>query len=154
MHIEKLNQWLMLAANVGVLGGMLFLAFEIRQNTSQMRTDASHSITELVNALNADTYSDPEFAELFIRGNQDFNSLDTIDRHRYQSYQFSRLNLAEYILLLEEEGLTDVQFPYVEYTVNDFRRNPGAMAWVRSIEDVWVGSEELWNRITGDTANR
>ena len=149
MNLEKLNQWLVLAANIGVLGGIIFLAYEIRQNTSQMRTEASHSVTELVNSLNADTYTDPDLTDLLLRGNQNFDSLNPVERHRYQTYQFSRLNLAGYILRLEEEGLTDVQFPYIEYTVNDMRSNPGAIAWLKSVEDVWVGEDELWEMLTG-----
>ena len=38
--MEKLNQWLTLVANVGVLLGIAFLAFEVQQNT-----DALHSQT-------------------------------------------------------------------------------------------------------------
>ena len=33
MDTDKLNQWLTLAANMAVLGGIVFLAIEIRQNT-------------------------------------------------------------------------------------------------------------------------
>ena len=71
MNIKKLNQWLMLVANLGVLGGILFLAYEVRQNTSQMRTQASQAITEMVNAMNTDEYSDPNLTDLIMRGNQD-----------------------------------------------------------------------------------
>ena len=138
----------MLAANIAVLGGILFLAYEIRQNTSQMRTEGSRSITEMVNALNADRYSDPTLTDLFIRGNQDFNSLNPIEQNRYGQFQFARINLAEYILLLEEEGLNDLQFPYVEFTVRDIRDNPGARDWLKSVEDIWLGSEELLRMLT------
>ncbi len=147
MNVEKLNQWLVFAANMGVLGGILFLAYEIRQNTSQMRTEASHSITEMVNSLNADEYSDPNLTDLLLRGNQNFNGLSPIEQYRYGQFQFAKINLAQYILLLEEEGLTDVQFPYVEVTVDTIRRNPGARDWLKSVEDTWVGSEELWGKL-------
>lgn len=51
MSRESWNWWLTLLANVGVLGGLVFVGLEIRQNTSQLRTEASYSITESVNEL-------------------------------------------------------------------------------------------------------
>ena len=38
--MEKLNQWLTLAANLGVLAGLVFLALEIQQNTSAINRQA------------------------------------------------------------------------------------------------------------------
>ena len=148
MNVKKLNHWFMLAANVGVIGGILFLGFEIRQNTSQMRTEASFSITEMVNAMNADVYRDPDLTDLLMRGNLNFHSLTPNEQSRYGSFQFARINLADYILLLEEEGLTDLQFPYVQFTVNDMRCNPGTRDWLKSVEAIWLGSEELWGMLT------
>ncbi len=43
MKMEKLNSWLVLGANVGVLIGLLLLIYEIRQNTALMRAEI-HSI--------------------------------------------------------------------------------------------------------------
>ena len=37
MDIEKLNRWLTLGANVGVLAGIIFLALEIQQNSRLAR---------------------------------------------------------------------------------------------------------------------
>jgi len=39
MKLDKLNQWLTLAANLAVLAGIIFLALEINQNTASMRID-------------------------------------------------------------------------------------------------------------------
>jgi hypothetical protein len=44
--MEKLNQWLTLAANVGVLVGIFFLAYEIRQNTEAVKSEALHTSSE------------------------------------------------------------------------------------------------------------
>jgi hypothetical protein len=144
MNVEKLNHWLMLAANIGVIGGIVFLAYEIRQNTSQMRTESSYAITEIVNVQNANRYTDPELTDLILRGNEDFHSLNPNEKSRYQQYQFSRLNIADYILFLETEGLTDLQFRYVEWTVRELHENPGAMQWWATVADGWVGSDQLF----------
>ena len=51
MNMEKLNHWLMLAANVGVIAGIVFLAIEIRQNTDMMRAQTRSSVTGSIMTL-------------------------------------------------------------------------------------------------------
>ena len=41
MDKEKLNQWLALAANLGVLIGLILLVYEVRQNSDLMRAQIS-----------------------------------------------------------------------------------------------------------------
>jgi len=48
MYIEKLNQWLMLIANVGVLVGIFFLAYELRQNTQMMKSQTRAQVSQAV----------------------------------------------------------------------------------------------------------
>ena len=38
MDTDKMNRWLTLGANVGVLIGLILLLFEIRQNSDLMRS--------------------------------------------------------------------------------------------------------------------
>ena len=71
MDRDRLNWWLTILANVGMLGGLVFVGFEIRQNTSQLRAEASSSITASVNELNAGLYGDSDLAELVFRGEAD-----------------------------------------------------------------------------------
>ena len=53
MDCKKLDWWLSLLGNLGVLGGLVFVGLEIRQNTSQLRVEASQTITASVKELNA-----------------------------------------------------------------------------------------------------
>ena len=136
-------------ANLGVLGGLVFVGLEIRQNTSQLRADASHSITESVNQMNAGVYGDPTLADLLLRGQQDFGSLTAIERSRFMSWEFSRLNVAEYILDLEGEGVSDLNFRFVDFVVNEYQTTVGLQQFIRSVEDTWAGSDELLSRLLG-----
>ncbi len=149
MDRERLNSWLTLLANLGVLAGLVFVGFEIRQNTSQLRTDALHSITASVNEMNAGIYADSTLADLVLRGEQDLDALDAIERVRFDAFQFSRLNVAEYIQDLETEGVSDLNFRYVDFIVREFRTKPGLQAFIRAYEDTYVGSDELLSRLTG-----
>ncbi len=149
MDRDRLNWWLTLLANLGVLGGIVFLGFEIRQNTSQLRADASYSITASVNELNAGLYGDSELAELVLRGEADLGALTPIERTRFDLFEFSRLNIAEYVRDLEGEGVSDLSFRYDEWIVREFQTKPGLRAFIREYEDLYVGSDELLARLLG-----
>jgi hypothetical protein len=106
--VDRLNSWLSLIANIGVIAGFIFLAYEIQQNTAQLRADASYSINEALSSMNSAEYSDQAFADILIRGEQDLASLDPAEARRFFAYQFDRINLALHILELEKDGLHDV----------------------------------------------
>jgi len=59
MKLDKVNEWLTLTANLGVLVGILFLAVEIRQNTEMLETQinqsrAAQAMTEAQSIYNSD----------------------------------------------------------------------------------------------------
>ena len=147
---ESLNWWMTLLANTGVLGGLVFVGLEIQQNTSQLRTEASYSITESVNAMNAAVYGDPVLAELVMRGEADLSTLTPVERRQFDLYQFSRLNIAEYVEDLAAEGVSEgINFDYVEWIVRDFTTQEGLRAFIREYEGLYVGSQDLLARLLG-----
>lgn len=147
MNRDSANWWLTLLANLGVLGGLVFVGLEIQQNTSQLRADASHSMTALVNELNSAVYGDPTLAELLLRGEADLEALGPVERKRFYSFQFSRLNAAEYVLDIQGEGVSDLNFKPVEHIIRMFRTQPGLQAFIREHEDTYVGSDELLEQL-------
>lgn len=46
MNSERLNRWLTLGANVGVIAGIIFLGFELRQNNQLLVEQARYSMLE------------------------------------------------------------------------------------------------------------
>ena len=46
MNASKLNEWLALAGNAGVIAGIVFLAAEISQNTEMMQSQTRDAMTE------------------------------------------------------------------------------------------------------------
>lgn len=129
---------------------MVFVGYEIRQNTSQLQADGARSVTELVNHLNAGIFSDATLAEILKRGTRDLGALDEIERTRFASYQFARLNIADYILDLEREGISDFNFRYVDYIVREFNEKPGLQAFIRQHAETFVGSPVLLARLVND----
>jgi hypothetical protein len=148
-----LGQTITILANLGVIGGIVFLAFEIRQNTAQMRAEAAYSIHQDVQSLNRDIYQDPEFANLVIQGEQSFDTLEPIDQRRVRAYFYSELNLADFIMGLEEDGLSNVSFRYVDLIVDQFQSIPGRQEFLRSVmapenvDEHYFRSDELYQRI-------
>ncbi len=149
MDRKRPDWWLSLLGNLGVLGGLVFVGFEIRQNTSQLRAEASYAITASVNEQNAGIYGDSTLAELLIRGEYDLDALSSIERRRFDAFQFSRLNVAEYIQDLEAEGVTDLSFRFKDYVVREFQTKPGLRAFIRERADTYVGSQALLSLLIG-----
>lgn len=149
MKRDSLNWWLTLLANIGVLGGLVFVGLEIRQNTRQLRAEAAHSVTSSVNEINAGIYADEELAEIVKRGERDLAALNEIERFRFDLYQFSRLNVGEYMKELEEEGVSGLNFRFHELLVREFTTLPGLRDFIREYESLYVGSVEYLDELLG-----
>ena len=52
MNLDSLNKWLMFAANVGVVAGIVFLAFEVHQNNEflEAQTTYNHMLARTAHA--------------------------------------------------------------------------------------------------------
>jgi len=144
---RKISSWIQLIANLGVVGGLVFVGYEVQQNTTQIRAEASYSINEALSILNSAIYNDPIFANIVVRGEKEFSSLSPTEQRQFNAYQYDRLNLTVYVLSLEDQGLYEVHFPYVERLVQDFHRSPGLQEFLVFIEDDLVGERELYERL-------
>jgi len=147
MKPKKLNAWLTLVANFGVIAGLIFLGYEIRQNTTQLRAEALYSINEAISTLNAGVYNDAVLADIKVRGEADFSSLNQIEREQFSMYQFDRINLAELYLSLKDEGLTDIHFPFDQFLIRDFRSKPGLQQFLKYVDEDWEGSRYLYDQL-------
>ena len=150
MRKLDLAQIISVLANVGVVIGLVFLTLEIRQNTAQMRTQGAYSIKQSVETLNQAVYLDKEFADLLYRGEKSFNDLDPVEQSRLATYFFSEVHLAQYILSLEDEGLSDLHFGYVDLKVNQFRTIPGRKEFVETFvrPSTFRGRDDIQRMLT------
>jgi hypothetical protein len=152
-----LGQTVTILANLGVIGGIVFLAFEMRQNTAQMRAEASYSVHQDIQRLNEAIYQSAEFADLLTRAEQSYDSLDANEKRRARAYFFSEINLADFITGLEEEGISGITFDTVDIEVENFRNQPGRREFIESIygRGAQVGqcglrSRDLCRRLTSE----
>jgi len=133
-----------------VVASLVFVGYEIRQNTSQLRTEAARSVTEMVNDLNAGIFSDPALTKIVEKGAQDIETLNEIELAQFESFQFARLNIADYIMDLEHEGVSNLSFRYLDYIVRDFNTKPGLQAFIHNHAETFVGSQVLLSRLLND----
>ena len=147
MRTKKINSWIALVANLGVVAGLVFVGYEVQQNTTQIRADASYSVNEALSTLNSAIYNDAVFANIVVKGENDYSSLSSTEQRQFNAYQYDRINLATYVLDLEDDGLSQIHFPYVERLVQDFHRSPGLQEFLISIENDWVGESDLYERL-------
>ena len=96
MDLDRLNRWLTLLANFGVVAGIVFLAVEIRQNQDLLELshqtmlreqelsilNATHLEVEQFNNLRAQIYLSEEISELWLNGRSgEFDN--AVDEYRY-----------------------------------------------------------------------
>ena len=80
-----LGEMLGILANFGVIAGIVFLAYEIRQNTVSLKSSVSQNIYTQISQL-LDKTMDAQFAEIMLRGQESFENLSQIEKVQYSSY--------------------------------------------------------------------
>ena len=78
MKLDSANRWLTLTANIGVLAGIIFLAYELQQNTVATQLEAASNFQNSFSEVEMLIAGDPEFAELLIKG-RDGRDVSTAD---------------------------------------------------------------------------
>jgi hypothetical protein len=81
--MRKIENWMNLAASLGVLLGILFLALEIRQNTEMMRSQARDSITDKQMTFSEWVTTEPEMAVAISEANSGLQSMSPEHRLMY-----------------------------------------------------------------------
>ena len=97
MNLENLNQWLSLAANFGVIGGLIFLAVEVGQNQESLdqanrlsRLDARRTEVDHWNQWRMRLAENKELSDIWDRG-QRGESLDVSDTQRFMNLCSTRI---------------------------------------------------------------
>lgn len=70
VNTSKVNEWLHIVGNLGVLGGLVFLALEIRQTNRIAIATAEITVRESFASSNESVYANPEIAALLARARQ------------------------------------------------------------------------------------
>lgn len=104
MNLKKTNQWLSLLANVGVVVGIVFLAFEVRTNTSTNRIAILQNYSNNWMHIHAQTAENPELAEL-VESALDGQELDDVQARQFRSWALQFVTQAHDMLRHYDEDL-------------------------------------------------
>jgi hypothetical protein len=95
MESDKLNRWLTLGANLGVLVGLVLVAYEINQSRVQLElatsSDGTDNFTQAMEIL----VQDEELSELIYRAERSYESLDDFERWRVSKYLDGFMSMSE-----------------------------------------------------------
>ena len=86
----NLGQTITIFANIGVIGGILLLAYELRQNNEFMGAQERFNRLTISTGSFISVAENPDFAEAFLKSNSDPDSLTAIEEMQL-SAQFWRV---------------------------------------------------------------
>ena len=116
--MDRLNQWITLIANLGVVAGIFFLGFEIQQNSVAINAQTYQSRAQIVQEWSSMVADSEHFAPLlaklgtglFPRDPASFAELSAEDRIRLTAFhQWTRVQL-DNLLYQYEQGFIDEDF--------------------------------------------
>jgi hypothetical protein len=122
MDPDRLNRWITLAANLGVLVGVFLLIVELRQNTESIELQAAQSYVALSHELDFRIVDDPSLIALFLTPPDERTPEET---RRLDRWYFGSLRTWENGFFLHSKGVLD--------------------------EDLWSGQEEFMADLLRDS---
>jgi len=104
LDFDRLNRWLTLAANLGVLAGIFLLVIELQQNTESAELQAAQSYVALSHELDFRLVDDPSLIALF-NTSPDIRTPDEL--RRLDRWYFGSLRTWENGYYLHSKGVLD-----------------------------------------------
>ena len=104
LQFERLNRWLTLLANIGVVAGLVFVAIEIRTNTDANRLAIYDGYSQNWFNAHAQIAGNGELAAIVERATNG-EQLTPVDARRYHGYVFMRITNAVNMLRAYDSGL-------------------------------------------------
>lgn len=85
MNTQKLNSWLSLAANLGVVVGLLVLVIELQQNTAMMESQIHQGRTEAAQSEQQAVFNSDYIPQILVKV-ANGEALTAEEIHRYETY--------------------------------------------------------------------
>ena len=127
--MDKLNQWLTLIANLGVLVGIVFLAIEINQNTAALKIGAMQDVSRAATELSLDTVHSDHLPEIIVKdlaGQQ----LAPEEAYRLELYHFATMRNFETYYFQWQAGFIDEDlFRSRQFAFRGLLQQKSARSW-------------------------
>ena len=114
----------------GVIGSLVFVGWQLLQNTHALRTATSNSHMEIYSSLSIQIAENRELAQLFLSGLTDLSSLDDVDRVRFLALISAAFRYYETSYVQHSKGnLDDELWDNIEKQLRDMTSAPGVRSW-------------------------
>jgi hypothetical protein len=132
MNITELGAIGELVGGVAVLVTFVYLALQVKQGNEIARDSASQQWTAFNFTLAGDVVDDRALAEIWIRGGEDFDSLDSVDRQRMVLFEWRALELWHHTFHQHRRGvLPEDQWAKIEAIFK------GPIGRRQSVKEAW-----------------
>ncbi len=114
----------------GVMGSLVFVGWQLLQNTHALRTATSISHMEIYSSLSIHIAENRETASLWLSGLADLSTLDDVDRVRFISLMSAAFRYYETSYVQHSKGnLDDELWDNIEKQLRDMTTTPGVRSW-------------------------
>lgn len=126
------------AGAIAVIATLLYLSVQIRHNVLALRNNTAWAINEGLSVLNGRVSTDPELADIWLKGLNDLEALNPVDRERFRTLCMDVLNLAAYVHGVSQGvgKAAPTHFDVVRIFGGYYQEYPGFREMADSVEDV------------------
>ena len=107
MDRERRRDILEVVGLLAVVGSLIFLALEIRQNTLVVSGQSINEIYDAVREIDLITFADPDLTRITAMEREDIPTLDDAELRQYKHYVTLMFEVWERAIARENEGLID-----------------------------------------------
>ena len=117
-----------------------------------MRVNAAHTQVQWNNEMISRVVTDREVAELWMKGDSDFDSLDDVDKQRLIQHETGSINMWEYIFSLHQQNLlSDTRWQQLSWNfktleIVNLSAKPGKSPKMDSINRSRIVWANIWNK--------
>lgn len=131
MNSDRINWWLTVGANVGVLIGLIFVGLEVRNSGKAVTAQTVDSIADGFNTMNLAAIEDPFLAEALYNGLLNPESLDDLSTYRFSLLVRSFFNQYHRVYRLYQLGLLpDADWVNYATEIKGFMELPGVKVYL------------------------
>lgn len=140
-RIDRINRWLTLGANIGVVLGLIILIVEVRQNAELTRAGMEHSMNDLLAEIEL-SLSTPEKAEVWVKSFMAPETMTDADMKVVESHLVALMMQWDYLFQMEESGLANRAriTQHIRNTAPFYFGNAFAKNWFRAEAQGWEGT--------------
>ncbi|MDP3492154.1 MAG: hypothetical protein Q8R82_03505 [Hyphomonadaceae bacterium] len=102
--LDRLNKWLTLGANVGVVLGLILVFIEVRQNAELTRTQMEQQMNDMLSTIEL-SIAEPQMAAVWVKSVREPEALVDSEIRMLDAHLTSILLEWDYLIQMETSGL-------------------------------------------------